>query len=166
MPLNVEALFREHSDALFRYLVRLTGDVELAADATQEAFVRMIELQPEDRQLRAWLYTVATNVAREWARTRDRRRALAVAAQARLAPDPLPTPDELAHAHSQAARIRRALDTLTERDRTILLMREQGFAHREIADAVGTTTRSVGTMIARALDKLTAALNIDPEPTT
>jgi DNA-directed RNA polymerase specialized sigma24 family protein len=42
-------------------------------------------------------------------------------------------------------------------------MREEGFSHREIAQAVGTTTGSVGTMVARALDKLSAALALDAE---
>jgi DNA-directed RNA polymerase specialized sigma24 family protein len=37
-------------------------------------------------------------------------------------------------------------------------MREEGFTHREIADAVGTTTKSVGTLIARALDRMAGAL--------
>jgi DNA-directed RNA polymerase specialized sigma24 family protein len=37
-------------------------------------------------------------------------------------------------------------------------MREEGFSHREIAEAVGTTTGSVGTMFARALTKLESGL--------
>jgi len=45
----------------------------------------------------------------------------------------------------------------------VLLMREEGFAHREIAEAVGTTTASVGTMIARALDKLARLLPLDAD---
>ena len=54
------------------------------------------------------------------------------------------------------ARVRASavLDALSERDRAILLMREEGFKHREIAEAVGTTTKSVGTLIARALDRV------------
>jgi DNA-directed RNA polymerase specialized sigma24 family protein len=52
---------------------------------------------------------------------------------------------------------------LGEKERTVLLMREEGFSHREIADAVGATTGSVGTMIARALDKLAAELPLDAE---
>ena len=166
MPLDVEALFREHHAPLFRYLVRLTGDADLAADATQEAFVRMIEKQPEDRHPRAWLYTVATNFARESARSRGRRTQLAEGAGERLAPEPAPSPEEVAAARRQGDRVRAALDTLRPRDRTILLMREEGFAHREIADAVGTTTGSVGTLIARALDRLAGALDLEPEPTS
>jgi DNA-directed RNA polymerase specialized sigma24 family protein len=54
--------------------------------------------------------------------------------------------------------VRRALAALSERDRTALLMREEGFSHEEIAAAVGTTTKSVGTVVARALRKLAAEL--------
>jgi DNA-directed RNA polymerase specialized sigma24 family protein len=42
-------------------------------------------------------------------------------------------------------------------------MREEGFTHREIAEAVGTTTGSVGTLIARALDRLAERLPLDQE---
>jgi DNA-directed RNA polymerase specialized sigma24 family protein len=52
---------------------------------------------------------------------------------------------------------------LTDRERTILLMREEGFAHREIASIVGTTTGSIGTMIARALERLAQHLPLDVE---
>lgn len=166
MPLDVEGLFREHHEPMFRYLLRLLGDAELAADATQEAFVRLIESQPENRHPRAWLYTVATNFALESARSRGRRSELVEAAGERLAPDPAPAPDELAAARARRARVRTALDALGERDRTVLLMREEGFAHREIAEAVGTTTGSIGTMVARALERLAAALDLDPEPST
>jgi DNA-directed RNA polymerase specialized sigma24 family protein len=58
--------------------------------------------------------------------------------------------------------VRAALDRLSWKERTVLLMREEGFAHHEIAGAVGTTTGSVGTMLARALKKLSVELS----PTT
>jgi RNA polymerase sigma-70 factor (ECF subfamily) len=56
-----------------------------------------------------------------------------------------------------------ALQQLPERDRTILLMREEGFTHKEIAEAVGTTTGSVGTLIARALNRLARELGMEEE---
>jgi DNA-directed RNA polymerase specialized sigma24 family protein len=40
-------------------------------------------------------------------------------------------------------------------------MREEGFAHREIAEALETTTGSVGTLLARALDRLASRLPLD-----
>jgi RNA polymerase sigma factor (sigma-70 family) len=60
--------------------------------------------------------------------------------------------------HERHARVRDALLRLSERDRAILLMRESGFTQAEIAAAVGTTTKSVGTLTARALAKLAAVL--------
>lgn len=162
MP-DVEALFRAHHQPLFLYLVRFTGDPELAADAAQEAFAQMIKSNPEDREPKAWLFKVATNYARERARTRNRHIELAKAAAPLFRPDEGRLPDDEAAGRRASERVRAGLSTLGDRDRTILLMREEGFTHREIADAVGTTTGSVGTMIARALDKLELALALDQE---
>src|SRR5688572_24350023 len=157
-------LFEEHHASLYRYLVRLTGDADLAHDAAQEAFARMVARPPRDEQPRAWLFTVATNLVRTWANRRKRRLVLLQRAGARaLAADPQLDPEQLAQAHERHGVVRRALESLTEKERTVLLMREEGFTHREIAAAVGTTTGSVGTMIARALDRLAAQLPLDAD---
>ena len=63
---DLNALYREHNEALTRYLMRLTGDWDSASDAAQEAYSRLLsQPPPRDDNLRAWLYTVATNVVRE-----------------------------------------------------------------------------------------------------
>lgn len=162
-PLNPTQLFLEHYDGLYRYLVRLTGDPDVAADAAQEAFVRLVERPPQDRHVRAWLYAVATNVVRDTARSRARWLTLLRGSPDR-APvgDMGPAPDAATESEERRRLVRAALDRLSWKERTVLLMREEGFAHHEIADAVGTTTGSVGTMLARALKKLSAELS----PTT
>jgi RNA polymerase sigma-70 factor (ECF subfamily) len=160
--MDAAKLFEEHHEALFRYLVRLTGDSDVAHDAAQEAFVRLVTKPPRDEHPRAWLFTVATNLVRGWAGERNRRQTLLQRAGNRVPTGDAPLdPEQIAEANESQAAVRRALATLTEKERTVLLMREEGFAHREIAEAVGTTTGSVGTMIARALDKLAAALPLD-----
>lgn len=160
--MDVGRLFEKHHEELYRYLYHLTGDADAAADAAQTAFARMVERPPRDRHPRAWLFRVATNVVRDRARTRRRRRGLLERWPARVpVADPPPDPQEAALRSAERARVRRALAALDEKERTILLMRERGFKHREIAAAVGTTTGSVGTMIARALDKL--ADHLKPE---
>jgi RNA polymerase sigma-70 factor (ECF subfamily) len=156
---DIQPLFEEHYDVLFRYLVRLTGDPDLAADAAQEAFVRLVERRPEQSQVRGWLFRVATNVVRDDSRVRRRRVELL-----REAPDRVPVadapldPEGMLEARERRARVRAALDSLSKKDQTVLLMREEGFSHQEIAEAVGTTTKSVGSMIARALQKLATEL--------
>lgn len=157
--MNLAELFDAHHDALFRYLVRLSGDRDLAADAAQEAFVRVIERPPPNGAARAWLFKVATNVILMERRTEGRRRRLLESARAR-APmaDPPRDPHDLAEAHDAQARVSAALAMLSPKERSAVLMREEGFAHREIAVALGTTTGSVGTLLARALDRLGRAL--------
>lgn len=160
--MDVGALFREHHQELFRYLVRLTGDETTARDAVQHAFMRMLEKPPADVAPRAWLYRVATNVAMDWTRG-ERRRARIRAEMAHQIPTPSyePAPDWQLDRKRNADRVRSALNELSERDRTLLLLRHEGLTHREMAEAVGTTTGSVGTLIARALDKLGRLLNED-----
>jgi len=156
----VARLVAVHRPALLRYLARYTGDPDQAEDLVQETFVRLRERPPADRtEPRRWLFTVATNLARDAHRVARRREALTAAAGDDL---PLPAPPADPAAETERADLRRAvraaLDALNDRERTVLLMREEGFTHREIAEAVETTTGSVGTMIARALDKVGRAL--------
>ena len=164
--MDAAALFAEHHDVLFRYLARLTGDADNAADAAQEAFVRLLQKPPAPGQTRAWLFRVGTNAALEAARTHQRRARLVGGSPARVPVGDAPAaPDEEAERSAARDRVRRALAGLRERDRMVLLLREEGFSHSEIAQQVGTTTGSVGTMIVRALDRLAAELKLDPEHT-
>lgn len=162
--MDADRLYREHSQLLFRYLWRMTGDAELAADAVQDAFLRLVAKPPRPEAVKAWLFRVGTNLVRDRGRARSRQ--LRILEQS---PDRAPHGDapldpeaelELAERRS---RVREALAALSERDRTVLLMRAEGFAYREIAEAVGTTTEAVGAVILRALRKLGAQLRQDRE---
>jgi RNA polymerase sigma factor (sigma-70 family) len=161
--ISVDALFNQHREALARYLVRYTGDPDLADDVVQETFIRLDQRPPADHSaLRGWLFTVATNLARDALKVSRRRLVLLRGARYRLPyADAPPDPATAAERAETRRRVRAALDELNQKERTILLMREEGFTHREIAEAVDTTTKSVGTMIARALDKMARVL----EPT-
>jgi RNA polymerase sigma factor (sigma-70 family) len=157
-------LFEQHHASLLRYLVRLTGDFDVAHDAAQEAFTRLLTRPPRDEDPKAWLFTVATNLVRSWSNSRTRRRALLEERTDRVPrPQAAPDPARATEAAERRRLVREALNRLSEKERSVLLMREEGFSHREIALAVGTTTGSVGTMVARALDKLSAALALDAE---
>jgi RNA polymerase sigma factor (sigma-70 family) len=160
-PQDADVLFRAHAPALRTYLARFIGDDDVAADVLQETFSRYLVRAPVVHEARAWLYAVATNLAVQTARTRRRRERLLDHA----APGDLPlgapeSPDRVVERHERERRVRRALAALSERDRTVLLMRSAGFTHAEMASAVGTTTKSVGTIVARALAKLERALTL------
>ena len=50
-------------------------------------------------------------------------------------------------------RVRAALERLAPRDREVLLLRQEGFSYKEIAQVVNVAPTSVGTLLARALDR-------------
>lgn len=160
--MNVESVFRRHHDELFRYLARECGDPHLARDAVQEAFLRLHQQRDAvaAATVRSWLFTTGMNVLRDTYRTRTTQRRILETRAARVpAPRPDPDPAQELERRQDRERLRAALDALRERERTALLMREEGFKHREIAEALQTTTGSVGTLISRALSKLARALD-------
>ena len=149
---DLAQLYATHAPSLYRYLVQLTGDADVAADLVQDTFLRVVTHAPTNGALRGWLFRVATNAARDQWRVNGRRAALLD----RAAPDELhvgqPRDPEAEFSRRERRRhVQAALATLVERDRVALLMREEGFTHAEIAEAIGTTPKSVGTVIARAL---------------
>jgi len=161
----LEDLFARHHVELYRYAARFTGDPDLAEDVVQDVFVRFAERPPSDQTaLRGWLYRVATTIAIDAMRGASRR-AVLMRDQSERVPMGEAPPDPATQVEREETRrqVRQALLQLSEKERAILLMREEGFAHREIAAAVGTTTQSVGTMIARALEKLARHLDLDAE---
>jgi RNA polymerase sigma factor (sigma-70 family) len=152
-------LFALHHPPLERYLARLTGDRDLAADVAQEAFVRLLEREPPPEAVRPWLFRVATNLVRDTGRRTRRRQVLAMDGRAPAAHgDPPPAPDQHMDRDRCRRLVRTALDELTPKERKALLMREEGFRHREIAEALGTTTGSVGTLLSRAIRKASERL--------
>ncbi|HYH79660.1 MAG TPA: sigma-70 family RNA polymerase sigma factor [Longimicrobium sp.] len=154
-PVDYDALFRRLYPSLFRYLHRLTGDTDAADDIAQESFVRLLGRELPDEEARLWLFTVATNLFRDRARTYKRReRLLAVRP---WTPTPFPRPDEAAETADSVARVRECLSRLAPRDQQMLLMREEGFRYDEIANAAGVAPGSVGTLLARAARRFVAA---------
>lgn len=147
-------LFAEVQPGLERYLARLTGDPDLAQDLAQEAFFRLLQQSPHPEAARPWLFRVATNLVRDSARRTRRRQVLALDGRAPAAHgDPPPPPDRSVERDRSRRLVRAALNGLSDKERTALLMREEGFRHREIAEALGTTTGSVGTLLSRAIRK-------------
>jgi len=154
---EVERLFRAHNTHLVRYLTRRLGDRDWAEEVAQETFVRALRQEALTNE-RAWLFTVANNLVRDEARRDARRRKhltlLRAEEQERELAEPEPTSLERAQ---EAAIARRAVDSLAERDRLALLMREEGLDYTEIAEALDLSVKSIGTTLARARRRLVEA---------
>ncbi len=158
--LDVTALFHMHHEEITRYLVGLTGDADLAADAAQEAFVRLNEKPPASQaQIRSWLYRVATNFAFDTMRVATRRAEIVAERGGDFPMSQDPVPDAQLEQMERREAVRGALKLLRPKERAILLMRAQGFSYKEIAATLDVPMNSIGAVGARGLRKLSAKLS-------
>lgn len=150
---DIDRLFREYHAPLVRYLTRRLGDRDWADEVAQETFLRALR-QDSIVSERAWLFAVATNLVRDEARksSRRRRHLALLAEQERGAVSEQPV--SAAEQAQEAGLARAAVETLAERDRLALLMREEGLDYSEIAEALDLSVGSVGTTLARARRRL------------
>ncbi|HEX7049708.1 MAG TPA: sigma-70 family RNA polymerase sigma factor [Longimicrobiales bacterium] len=150
------AVYRSTYAELVRFLYRKVWDVDRARDLAQETFLRALDHEPESP--RRWLFTVATNLARDEARgaVRRKRHLALLKAEAETAsppPDPLRRVERL----EREAAARRALESLAQRDREILLLWHAGLSYRDIAAETGLAVGAIGTTLARARRRLAEA---------
>ncbi|MEP7087686.1 MAG: sigma-70 family RNA polymerase sigma factor [Gemmatimonadota bacterium] len=145
------AAFASRYAELFRVVHRYLGDASLAGDIAQETFVRLYNRGTMPDDLRAWLVSVALNQARDEQRTQSRRlRLLRRRAPEEHMGDAARAPDEDVLSAERRSLVRRALVLLPERDRALLLLREEGYSYRELALSLDIVESSVGTLLARA----------------
>ncbi len=155
MPTDWSAIYRTTFPDLVRFLYRKVWEADRAQDLAQEVFVRALDHDPEHP--RAWLFTVAANLARDEARSAIRqRRHLALIKTERPAPL-APPPDEELEQREQHEAVRAALGDLGERDREVLLLWDAGFDYDEIARQTGLARGAIGTTLSRARKRLVEA---------
>ena len=149
-------LYRTTLPDLVRFLHRKVWNMERAKDLAQETFVRALREQPE--KPRAWLFTVAANLARDEARTaiRRKRHLILLKSEAEVQGSATDPQADLERGEKEAE-VRRALELLGERDREALLLWDAGLDYTEIAGALEISTGSVGTTLARARERLVKA---------
>lgn len=71
----LDNLMDRHAPPVFRYLCRMLGNEEDANDLAQETFVRVFRARASyraEQRFTAWLFTIATNLARNQLRWRSR----------------------------------------------------------------------------------------------
>ena len=150
---GADVLFTEHRDGVFRYLCRFIGHSETARDLTQEVFLRVSRSGVPDGTLpvesgrRAWIFTIARNLALNHLRDENRRPVL-------VGSDALPAASAPA-TQELSASLNQALAALDEFDRDVFLLRETaGLSYDEIATACAITPDAVRSRLHRARQAL------------
>ena len=148
-------LFERHHVAVFRYLLRLSGNRALSEDLAQEVFFRVIKHAKSydaSRTFTVWLYGIARNAYFDSHRKLRRE----------VTDDPLreakssePMPEELAARTQDVKFLQEALRLLPEDKREVLILsRFQNLRYDEIARVLECEVGAVKTRMYRALKEL------------
>jgi len=163
-------LVRRYERELYGYLCRYLGDASLADDVFQNTFLQVYlksEQFEDGRQVRPWLYTVATNQAIDALRRAGRQPAVSLDGQTAEAgagePRPLlelleargPGPLDRTQEEERRLLVRAAVDKLPELFRQVVVLAYyQGLKYREIADVLAVPVGTVKSRLHAALVKL------------
>jgi len=143
--------------AAFRFL----GSEEEARDVAQEAFLkayRALSTFKREARFSSWLYQIATNLCRDRLRRRRTRATVSLEALEETGPvmvETRPGAHERLLERDLARSVRRAIDTLPEEQREVVILKEyQELTFLEIAHALDVPVSTVKTRLYRGLDQL------------
>ena len=165
-------IMAQYKDPLFGFIYRHVGNQADAAEILEETFVKVflnrLKFKPKAK-FRTWLYTIATNLCRDWARRHKRKPATPVGEifeneiaegveRDLLLPKPSsPTAD--AQESEEALMLRKAIDSLPHDLKTaIILFSLEGHSQEETAEMLGCSPKAIETRVYRAKKKLKVLL--------
>lgn len=160
LPLPFEEIIQRHEREIMRYLLRLSGDREDAADLFQETWMRAYRAYPRlepESDVRPWLYAIAVNLCRNRARDGARR------ARVIVAEDNERSADGSGRVHRSfnendgyaAVHMRELVSALPAKQREALQLRYYaGLDYAEIAAAMDCSQQSARANVSQAMRKL------------
>jgi len=157
-------LYERYSGPVFGYLLRLSGDRPLAEELTGETFYRaMLALDGfrGEASVKTWLLRIAHNLClRRMERERRTTSLETLQEQGDTFATPQADPETELLRQERGRAIQRALLSLSENDRSILLLSAQERMRcREIAQVLGISITAVKVRLYRARRRLAAALS-------
>lgn len=153
---KVHSLFEQLHIPVFRYVMRKTRDSGQAEDITQETFLRLFRQLGKDPSLenpKAWLFTVASNLAVDAGRGNSHLQDLDEAAWAKMEDTRVGSgtdPEKLTMQRERTERLGAAVMNLTVLQRDCLHLRSEGLRYREIAELMDISISTVVDAVRRA----------------
>jgi RNA polymerase sigma-70 factor (ECF subfamily) len=160
-------LVRLHQDEVYTLALRLVADRELAADISQEAFVRAWRALPKFRgeaKFSTWMHRITVNVA--WTQRRKQRRHQADPIDESFTEPVAETisPERAAESAAIRGRLRIALQALPAPTRAVVVLKDvYGWRHGEIADHLGISVAAAKVRLHRGRKRLRTDLWADME---
>jgi len=146
---------QENLRRIFLQIFRIVNNVDDAQDLTQETFIKALQRQEQVRDLDKaahWLSRVATNTAIDFLRRHGRVSMTDVAELTEpLTTEPEDSPERLLLRAEHSAFLQAGLATLSERERTALVLRDvDGLPGKDVARFLNCSEATVRSHIANA----------------
>jgi len=158
----VERLYVAHHREIYAYLARMVRDDELAADLTQETFVkayRAHDTLQDINRARAWLYQIAGRTALDELRRRKIVRFVPWTGESR---GQASSAEDLVLRARLSADLERALLRIPPRQRQALLLSElHELTGMELAEAMGVSHVAARALLTRGRESLRQALAVE-----
>lgn len=158
----IEELYAAHHGEIYSYLCRMLRDDELAADLTQETFVkahRAYDTLLDQGRARAWLYQIAGRTALDELRRRRIVRFIPWTGESR---GTAASAEDVALHGRLSGDLSRALASIPERQRMALILAEvQELSGTELAGALGVSHVAARALLTRARESLRQALAVE-----
>jgi RNA polymerase sigma-70 factor (ECF subfamily) len=163
-------LVLHYQDCLFNTALRILGDEDQAADATQEAFISAFRSITSFRggSFKAWLMRTVTNACYDELRRKKRRPTTPLEPETddgeemetpRWLADPSLTPEQAAEADEVEHAIQHCLDALPTDFRAVVVLADiQGMDYTEVAASVRVPLGTIKSRLARARLRLRECL--------
>lgn len=151
---DFDTLFSEHWEHVYAVLFKLLGDHAAAEDLALEVFWRLYREPPraaDGGRLVGWLYRVATNLGYNALRAAKRRGQYESEAGSEFLEQSLnidPAVEAERNFHRQ--QVHTVFAGMKPRSVNLLVLRHSGFKYAEIAEILGISPGSIGTLLARA----------------
>ncbi len=167
---SFNTLILHYQDIVFNTALRILGDDELAADASQEAFISAFRSISTFRggSFKAWILRTVTNACYDELRRQKRRPTTALEPETddgeemdspRWLADTNMTPEQKSEADELEHAIQHCLNALPTEFRTVVVMADiQGLDYVEVATAVHVPLGTIKSRLARARLRLRECL--------
>ncbi|MFT4118237.1 RNA polymerase sigma factor [Bradyrhizobium sp.] len=160
--IDIAALFRLHQGEVQGYLRKRGISPELAADLTQEAFLRLLSSPPDAsvKNAAAYLFRTAANLSTDW-RRRQRFLPMAVDQEAALAAavDDLPSAERQVISRQELAIVQAALNEIPAAVRFVFFARLDGMTFAEIGKRLGISPNTAFSQMNRVMILLRTSLD-------
>lgn len=154
-----EEIFEAHYKRVLNFCAYRISDRHEAEDLVSQVFEKVIAnygaYRPMDVPLEAWIITIARNVVNDYFRQKKKLSCVPLDLANDTACAKNQWPEETLMANERKAALMRALDALSEKERTVVAMKFAGeLKNVDIAQAMSLSESNVGIILHRSLKKM------------